>query len=821
MVGVKHTLLWSVACLFLVANVWAEPNSSLTNDFFATSTHLEGTNITFVGNLVGATLEPDEPNPGATNTIWVSWNAPFAGRARFGRFQNPEGAPLYTGPALNSLQRVRTVSMDNGRYDFLAIEGTVYHFQLAGGDDCTLTLQLNPWPPATNDSFANARPLLGNYANPSPDQEWFSIGDATAELGEPAHLGSEPFKSLWWKWTAPVHGSARFYAQRSLVTNVVLAVYSGVTIDGLTLLAQGTNNVRFDVTGGDNYYIAAAVPPDAVGDVLLFGGIALQSTDPRAVPGNLLQEPSWEGTAILDAQYWKMSGDIGGFVNEPRGADGTTWPALGNPARIWQDIPTAPGQKHVIRFALNDDGRVGTGVTGDAQVRVLWDGQQIGIATIPETEMAPWNSFWHWAEFMAVANFPTSRVAFENMGRNVEVDAFSVVPFTSPPQIVTEPTSASVVARGTVEFAVAVSGASPLTYTWYFNGSPVAVLRSSVLTLENVASTQAGTYQAVITNAFGAVTSAPVTLVVDASTQPVILWQPYGDTVGVGGYHNFGVAAAGIPPLRYQWVRNGIELSGATNRNLTFTSVDFTNAGIYAVRVSNDAGLVWSLNAKLIVTSAASGGGRINFANRWFIPDSPEAPIFDVDGATLLNGSNFVAQLYGGPSLEFLRPAGQPSPFQSGSDAGYFYPRTVTLPTVPPGANAIVQVRAWDARKGTSYEEARALGGKFGKSEPLTITAAAPGTRPANLVGLQSFSLRAGMPQFASGKITFLERRPGNIVVWSHRGEIGFRYVIEKSIHGFEWQPYLVITNVTSTATFTDSASSGSSAVFYRSRILD
>jgi hypothetical protein len=89
------------------------------------------------------------------------------------------------------------------------------------------------------------------------------------------------------------------------------------------------------------------------------------------------------------------------------------------------------------------------------------------------------------------------------------------------------------------------------------------------------------------------------------------------------------------------------------------------------------------------------------------------------------------------------------------------------------------------------------------------------------LNGLTSFSLHVGLPQFATGEITFVERQPGNVVFWSHRGEPGFRYLIEKSARDFEWRPYQVITNVTSTATFTDSASGGSAAVFYRSRILD
>ena len=122
---------------------------------------------------------------------------------------------------------------------------------------------------------------------------------------------------------------------------------------------------------------------------------------------------------------------------------------------------------------------------------------------------------------------------------------------------------------------------------------------------------------------------------------------------------------------------------------------------------------------------------------------------------------------------------------------------------------------------GSSYEQARAMGAKFGKSGLLTVMAGGGLMLPTDLDGLQSFSLQAGMPQFASGQISFVEQRPGGVIVWSHRGEPGFQYVIEKSIRGFEWRPYLVITNTTSTVTFTDTADSGSTVIFYRSRILD
>ncbi|MBE0541647.1 MAG: hypothetical protein IH623_09700 [Verrucomicrobia bacterium] len=780
------------------------------NDTFGGSLQFEGTNEVVHGDTLGATFEAGEPNPGDTNTIWFSWAAPATGRVWFSRgpvWWRPMA--VYTGPTVDRLAPVRLVSADNGVFCFLAEDGTVYHFQYAGQNgNFALSLQLEPFPPCANDHFRAAQVIKGENAS---DRR--SVVGATLELGEPVHVIGLATKSVWWKWQSPVHGTISFFSERSLVPNVVLSVYQGTALEALGWVATKTNQVTFNVTGGETYFIAAALPKDVIGDVLIYWQYNSRSSASRPVLGNLLREPSWEGTGVLDAQYWQMSGSIGGSVNEPGGADGTTWPSLGGGAQIWQDFPTVPGQHHAIRFAFSGAG---------AQVRVSCDGVEVGVATIPADEGA----FWHWAEFTAYATGPTSRIRFENLGgmfANVPMDAFSVVSLTAPPQIVNEPSSASVIAGGTAAFIVGATGSAPLAYQWFFNGMPIGWLKEAALVLESVSTNQAGTYWAVITNGFGSVTSAPVTLTVESPTKPVILWQPYGDTVAVGSYYNFSVVAAGTLPLKYQWFLDGEEIGGATNRILMFNQVDFADAGVYSVRVQNHAGSVRSLGAKLIVTEVIIGGGRIHFHNKFtsFGVTNVDAPVFEIDGATRLSGSNYLAQLYGGPSLETLRPVSQPSPFLSGFNAGYFLPQIVMLPTVPPWSNAIVQVRAWEMSKGSSYEEARALGGKFGKSALLTVMVGGDVLPPAKLDGLQSFSLLAGQPSFASGIIAFVERQPGGVVVWSHQGEPGYRYVIEKSIRGFEWYPYLVITNVTSTVLFSDHASSGAETVFYRSRILD
>ncbi len=57
-------------------------------------------------------------------------------------------------------------------------------------------------------------------------------------------------------------------------------------------------------------------------------------------------------------------------------------------------------------------------------------------------------------------------------------------------------------------------GSTPLYYQWCFNGSPLTSGIGPLLRLRNVDPTNAGSYTLVVTNFFGATTSAPATLAV-------------------------------------------------------------------------------------------------------------------------------------------------------------------------------------------------------------------------------------------------------------------------------------------------------------------
>jgi uncharacterized repeat protein (TIGR03803 family) len=65
----------------------------------------------------------------------------------------------------------------------------------------------------------------------------------------------------------------------------------------------------------------------------------------------------------------------------------------------------------------------------------------------------------------------------------------------------------------TVDFSIRITGSQPLSFQWFFNGTNlISCGTDGSFVLSNVDFSQSGTYTLVVTNVFGAVTSAPVTL---------------------------------------------------------------------------------------------------------------------------------------------------------------------------------------------------------------------------------------------------------------------------------------------------------------------
>ncbi len=176
-----------------------------------------------------------------------------------------------------------------------------------------------------------------------------------------------------------------------------------------------------------------------------------------------------------------------------------------------------------------------------------------------------------------------------------------------PPSITTEPANVTVTAGQSATFSVVASGTAPLSYQWQKNGANISGATSSVYTTPTTTTADNNsTFDVVVSNAVGSVTSHTATLIVNpAPVEPSITTQPASQTVTAGQTATFTVVASGTAPLSYQWQKNGANISGATSSVYTTpTTTTADNNSTFDVVVSNAVGSVTSHTAALIVNAA-------------------------------------------------------------------------------------------------------------------------------------------------------------------------------------------------------------------------
>ncbi len=103
---------------------------------------------------------------------------------------------------------------------------------------------------------------------------------------------------------------------------------------------------------------------------------------------------------------------------------------------------------------------------------------------------------------------------------------------------------------------------------------------------------------------------------------PSITSHPTPQTVTPGATATFSVRASGPSPLRYQWQRNGVNISGATSPDYSLVTSAADNGARFRANVTNDFGSALSNDALLTVS-----------ANR-----QPSATITQPSASTLYGG---------------------------------------------------------------------------------------------------------------------------------------------------------------------------------------
>ena len=220
------------------------------------------------------------------------------------------------------------------------------------------------------------------------------------------------------------------------------------------------------------------------------------------------------------------------------------------------------------------------------------------------------------------------------------------------------PSGSLICAGSNISLTSTVSCASNPTYQWYNGTNQIGGATGSTLSLNNIQTTDSGSYSLVMTADNGTVTTNPIVVTV---TQPAaVVTGPTAASSCRGGTAVLSVTASGSATLTYQWQRNNVALtdsaghiSGSQTSTLSVTTNYISDGGQYSVVVSNDCGPVTSAPATLTACIADFNcDGHVtvqdifDFLSAWFA-QSPAANI-NGNGVTVQAIFDFLSAWFAG-----------------------------------------------------------------------------------------------------------------------------------------------------------------------------
>ena len=182
---------------------------------------------------------------------------------------------------------------------------------------------------------------------------------------------------------------------------------------------------------------------------------------------------------------------------------------------------------------------------------------------------------------------------------------------TGPVTFLKQPYSQIIYKGSDTSFSAPVLGAAPMSYQWVQNGTSIVSATNTSLAITNAQLTNAGNYQLVVSNSYGAVTSAVAVLTVN-DPAPSFTLQPTNRWVLQNSNATLTASVVGLPPFTYQWLLNGAAIPWATNTTITVTNAQPTNEGNYSLAASNAYGTATSSNAFLNVVDVPEALGPTN-----------------------------------------------------------------------------------------------------------------------------------------------------------------------------------------------------------------
>jgi len=565
------------------------------NNMFLFATNLTGTTAQGIASNSTASREFGEPAHGGQTTgrsLWWTWTAPTSGRL----LVNTNGSRIYTILAVYSGTSIFGLTplgfnLESGVDGFSALSipveaGTVYRFAVDGQSNGAglVILNLALVDPPPGDRFVDAPILTGTSSRVTATSR-----GASKEPNEPEHAATVGGSSVWWRWTAASNYTVSLSTDDSSF-DTVLAVYTGASVDALTPVASnddsgfftGTSSLVFNAIGGTEYFVAvddrdgiggavtltlaASIPPanDDFASALTLQGEIVSTTGTNLGASRQASEPSHASSSATASVWWRWS---------------TPTPARVSLTTAGSDFDTVLG--------------VYTGTAVNALSMVASNDEEViggaGTSAVNFTAAAD-TSYW-----IAVDGY---------LGATGLINLALKADSLETPAISRQPASLTLSAGQSAYFTVIATGSAPLSYQWRKGGVTLAGATTSAYAIGETEIANAGEFSVVVSNNLGSVTSDVATLVVTPGpVRPGILTHPANQTVSSGQSVSLGVTADGTGPLAYQWIKDSVNITGATGSTLVLGAVGPGDAGVYSVVVTNAAGNTTSSPATLTVSS--------------------------------------------------------------------------------------------------------------------------------------------------------------------------------------------------------------------------
>jgi len=187
-------------------------------------------------------------------------------------------------------------------------------------------------------------------------------------------------------------------------------------------------------------------------------------------------------------------------------------------------------------------------------------------------------------------------VTVTNICGSVESSIAALV-LNSMPSIQEQPASLEICAGSEAAFSIKATGSEPISYQWMKNGEEIKGANSNNYRIPKTKPGDAGSYSLRVSNKCGFIESEGATLTINQ--MPSIEAQLSSQEACIGSAVAFLVAANGTEPLSYQWMKNGENITGATENSYGIPIASIGDAGSYSVMVSNKCGSTESEDAAL------------------------------------------------------------------------------------------------------------------------------------------------------------------------------------------------------------------------------